>query len=181
MSKTGLESTNSVDCLVEGIWEIVGEGESNHFLNSLMKAVNGNEPDEILSLKGIMIRTGQAGFNYWLSANYSHLGWHKADFRFQPTLKKISTGLVDICAKFSQDFGVTLLYEQEADHWLIHIFDNESKKSKLPSYLCGYLWGFLQEFTRWADVSRYHPIHEIQCRFMNQGHCILQIGKATIE
>lgn len=149
----------------EGLVEILGKEDAEKFITS--KQLEKNDPQT----RGILIQAGRAGFYYWLRHNRRSKGWDSTAFRLHPVKTKIASGLEDICSSLEKEAGVKIYFKNEKSKWQLELLD------KNPVLSCSYLWGFVQEFTRWAGIGRFYEVREESCRLNHHACCELIIKK----
>jgi len=155
----------TVNHFFEGLVEILGEPNANLFLTS-HQAVQSDP-----QTRGILIKAGRAGFYYWLRKNLDAMGWNDPMFRLRPVKKKIASGLKDICQHLEKETKQALSLEDSPKIWQITI---SGASESLP---CSYIWGFVQEYTRWAGNGRFYEVREKSCSLNGNSQCELVIKK----
>jgi len=165
MPERTAEKPSTFNPFFEGLVEILGKKEAEAFISS--KQDWGNNPQT----RGILIKVGRAGFNYWLRQNLDALGWNDPLYRLQPVKKKISSGLNDICINLGSTSKQPMMLDETREIWQINLGNSPDA---LP---CSYIWGFFQEFTRWAGNGRFYEVREKICRLTGSDQCELVIKK----
>jgi hypothetical protein len=168
----------TVSHFTAGLNEVIGVDETVRFSRSMheRKFTHGSQETQ-----GILIMAGRAGFNYWLKNNYEAVGWDSAEFRFQPVKKKIATGLERLCTRLEEETGSKINFTNEEKKWKISIYPGTVIDQHSYEFPCGYLWGFVQEFCRWAGLGKFYAVNEICCTKENCDHCELIILKESID
>lgn len=153
------------DHFCRGLTEILGIKDTDEFITA--NRMVQNDPQT----RGILIKAGRAGFYHWLRQNLETTGWNDPSFRFQPVKKKISSGLQSICLNLEKGTETHIKFENSSNIWNIEI------SGSIESLPCSYLWGFAQEFTRWAGIGRFYEVRESSCRLEGYSCCGLSIKK----
>lgn len=161
-----------------GLNEVIGVDESVKFARSLRmrKLTQGS-----LETQGILIMAGRAGFNYWLKSNYEAVGWDSSEFRLQPVKTKIGAGLEKLCAQLEEETGAKFDFTKEEMSWKISVYPGAVIDHRLNEIPCSYLWGFVQEFCRWAGLGKFYAVNENYCSKKNCDHCEIIIHKEPID
>lgn len=149
----------------EGLVEILGKQDAETFLSS--QQTQNNDPQT----RGILIKAGRAGFYYWLRQNLDASGWNDPLFRLRPVKKKIASGLKDICLNLGSGTKQHMTLEDTQNTWQINL---DHSPNALP---CSYIWGFVQEYTRWAGNGRFYEVREHSCHLNGYSQCKLVIKK----
>lgn len=149
----------------EGLTEILGERGAEEFIRSSRVCNNDAQT------RGTLILAGRAGFYYWLRQNRESIGWDDLAFRLNPVKKKITAGLEELCSQLGKETKTCINFKNEGNLWHLELC---SPADAMP---CSYLWGFVQEFTRWAGIGRFYEVREKACQFENGSHCELIIKK----
>ncbi len=157
------------DHFQEGLTEILGKSAAEAFIQS--KQVCGCDPQT----RGTLIKAGRAGFYYWLRQNRESVGWDQPSFRLNPVKKKIAAGLEEICFSLGNETKSRIIFKNEGELWHLEL---TSAAETLP---CSYLWGFVQEFARWAGIGKFYEVREKNCRMVKGDHCELIIKKDPQE
>jgi hypothetical protein len=163
-SPTGIFPAAS-DHYQKGLAEILGDKDAEEFLRS-SQVHNGDA-----QTRGTLIMAGRAGFYYWLRQNRESIGWDDLAFRLNPVKKKIAAGLEGLCLHLSNETKNQIRYKNEGNHWHLEFY---GAKDALP---CSYLWGFVQEYARWAGIGRFYEVREKACHLDNGSLCELIIKK----
>ena len=171
-------SRQPVTHFIAGLNEVIGMDETVRFARSIREQ---KFTQTSLETQGILIMAGRAGFNYWLMHNYEAVGWDSTEFRLQPVKKKIAAGLERLCAHLEVETGVKILFANEEKSWKISTFPGAVITQGKDKFPCSYLWGFVQEFCRWAGLGKFYAVNEICCTKNNCDHCEIIIHKEPID
>lgn len=148
-----------------GLSEILGERDAEAFLRS------GQVRNGDAQTRGTLIKAGRAGFYYWLRQNRESIGWDDLAFRLNPIKKKIAAGLEELCLHLGNETKTRIRFKNDGNLWRLEL---SGARDAMP---CSYLWGFVQEYTRWAGIGRFYEVREKACHFDNGSHCELIIKK----
>ncbi len=165
MAEKTTDFPSKVNHFFEGLIEILGEQNANLFLTSRQE--RQSDPQT----RGILIKAGRAGFYYWLRQSLDAVGWNDPLFRLRPVKMKIASGLKDICQNLERESELSISLEDSPKIWQLNL--SNSPKS-LP---CSYIWGFVQEYTRWAGNGRFYEVREKSCQLNGNDQCELVIKK----
>lgn len=165
MAEQTADLTPSFNHFFEGLVEILGKQNAEVFLSS--QQAQQNDPQT----RGTLIKVGRAGFYYWLRQNLDASGWNDPMFRLRPVKKKIASGLRDICLNLESETKQQISLEDSQKIWQINLGNSPEA---LP---CSYIWGFVQEYTRWAGNGRFYEVREKSCKFYGNNQCELVIKK----
>jgi hypothetical protein len=149
----------------EGLIEILGKQDAGEFIASKQAYLADAQT------RGILIKAGRAGFYYWLRQNHDSIGWNDPAFRLHPVKGKITNGLQSLCQHLEREANLEFIFHNETTEWKVAI---QGVSEVIP---CGYIWGFVQEFARWAGSGRFYEVRETSCRMDRQPQCELVIKK----
>ena len=171
-----------LDHLKKGLIEVLGSLEASTFTKNMSgEAFTGLQLHTSLEIRGILIRAGRAGFNYWLSDNYRSCGWDDPEFRFKPVRRKLAAGLGDICNWFTRETTAMVSLQESKAAWILRLDIPDGVEGQAPILDCAYMWGFVQEFTRWSGLGRFYPVHETRCRLKADEYCEITIEKEPTD
>lgn len=100
-----------------------------------------------VSAEGIAFRMGRCAFTAFVQAQGVPMGIATLDFRLQPVLQRIYSGLGAVCTAIAQISAFDLEINEDDDAYSI--------QSKLPSGLIPSIFaGFFQEYFEWASNGK---------------------------
>ena len=164
--------------MIQGLIEVLGTIEAFTFLDALHEG--GLEPYD-LATRGILIRGGRAGFNYWLKQNLDLLGWNSLDFRMHPVKNKILNGLQGIVQQIENDNGPRVQLVNAPKQWKLTLTPHPDTASHHTDFSCSYLLGFLQEFCRWAGLGKFYFVNLRSDLEIEKLPCEITIQKEPLD
>lgn len=178
IQSTHISPTSLQQYLHKGFVEILGIDEPT--LDSKNPALGINAQYGKQFARGIGIRAGRAGFNYWLKDYFELEKWDESDFRFLATKKKITHGLVDICDWFAKVQNEEFSLQELDKEWIISVVSIGANEQQTDP-VCDFFLGFIQEFTSWAGLGKFYRVEELRCRACDSSRCQFKVAKQPID
>ncbi len=132
--------------------------------------------------RGIALRSGRAGFGYFLRKYGELLGFETMEYRLLPSRIRLGKGLERIAEMLREQCGLDVQVENDGRNWFWRVENcPECLDQQSESSLCHFTAGFLQEYLSWASGGKYYQVTELQCRSCGAEACVFQIDQRALD
>lgn len=132
--------------------------------------------------QGVGLRLGRAVLKYGIRLWGQQAGLNKAEFRLQPSPRKVRWILTALGEQLLQNFGAPTRLSENGQYWYLTVESCPAcrgRRAESPD--CPILTGLLQEVLAWSAGGRYHCVEEVSCCAQGDSACQFRIEKKALD
>ena len=132
--------------------------------------------------QGVGVRLGRAALKNGLRLWGQQAGLNDAEFRLQPSPRKVRWLLTVLCERLTQQSGAPASFREDGQYWFLTVescLACRGMHADKPD--CPIITGLLQELMSWSAGGRFHCVEEITCCAQGASVCQFRIEKKALD